>query len=49
MLTRRVLMAGTGAALFAGRAAAQSDRTVIIVASPRAAASTSRRGSWSIR
>ena len=30
MLTRRVLMAGAGTAMFAGRAAAQSDRTVII-------------------
>jgi tripartite-type tricarboxylate transporter receptor subunit TctC len=30
MLTRRVLMAGAGAALFAGSAAAQSDRIVII-------------------
>lgn len=32
MLTRRVLMAGAGTALFAGRAAAQSDRTIRIVA-----------------
>ena len=32
MLTRRVLMAGGGAALFAGRAAAQSsDRTIRII------------------
>ena len=31
MLTRRVLMAGAGTALFAGRAAAQSDRTIRIV------------------
>jgi tripartite-type tricarboxylate transporter receptor subunit TctC len=30
MPTRRVVMAGAGAALFAGRAAAQSDRSVII-------------------
>ena len=32
MLTRRVLMAGAGAALFAGRAAAQSDRTIRLIA-----------------
>ena len=51
MLTRRVLMAGAGAALFAGRAAAQ-DRTARSGSSPAfrpAAASTSRRGCWSIR
>lgn len=32
MLTRRMAMAGAGAALFAGRAAAQSDRTIRIIA-----------------
>ena len=32
MLTRRVVMAGAGAALMGGRAAAQSDRTIRIVA-----------------
>ena len=51
MLTRRVLMAGAGAALFAGRAAAHigSDDPDHLRAFRPAAASISRRGFWSIR